>query len=240
MNRYRNMKSKLPVFGLLLAVTSLAVAEMKTWTFEKNRKTIEGEVVGFSGNAVNLKGADGKIVSVPIAYLTASNRADLAAARVSVWKEVGVLKLEGSASAGRYRKCVVQGKDVNGSVLIDLLPSAVEAILNIRNQQAAQIARLASQVETRARAAEQADAVTPVATGPDAALLNSMMPQRAQVDLALAEVARAKAELERLEAAHADYLDKTKAATTVKMKRTPLIYEGLPVWECFDPRKREP
>ena len=69
------------MIGLLVAVATVAMAEMRTWTFEKSGKTIEGEVVGFSGEAVNLKRADGKTYSVPIAYLIASNRIDLVAER---------------------------------------------------------------------------------------------------------------------------------------------------------------
>ena len=98
------MKTKLRVIGLLLVATTVAVAEMLTWTFQKSGKTMQGEVVGFAGDTVTMKLPDGKTISVPIAYLVESNRVDLAAERVKQWKEVEVVKLEGVTSAGRYRR----------------------------------------------------------------------------------------------------------------------------------------
>jgi hypothetical protein len=232
------MKAELRVLGLLLAVSAVAVAEMRTWTFEKSGKTIQGEVVGFSGDAVNLRLADGKTYSVPVAYLTASNRMDLAAERANQWKEVEVVRLQGATSAGRYKRCTVQGKEVSGEILIDLLPPSVEAILNHRNQQAAQIADLAARVENRDREVQREDAITPRAEGPDADYVNALIAQRAAVNLAITNVAEAKTNLAKLQAAYADELARTRAATTVKMRKTALVYEGLPVWECLDPRKR--
>lgn len=234
------MKAELRVVGLLLAVTSLAAAEMRTWTFEKNGKTIEGEVVSLSGSAVNLKRPDGKMVSVPIAYLTESNRLDLAAEGAALWKEVEVVKLEGTVSTGgRYKKCAVKGKEVSGTIVIELLPPPVEVILNNRNQQASQIADLADRIENKDRAVARADAVTPTGAGGDAAYVNAVMAQRAQVNLAIVDLAQAKADLAKLETAYADYIDQTRAATIVKVKNTGIVYMGSAVWECFDPRKQQ-
>ena len=108
------MNTGLRMIGLLVTATAVAVAEMRTWTFEESGKTVQGEVLGFAGTAVTLKGADGKTFSVPIAYLTESNRTYLAAERAKQWKEVEVFKLEGEESGGRYKKCTVHGQGVNG------------------------------------------------------------------------------------------------------------------------------
>lgn len=226
------MKTKLRVIGLLLAATTVAVAEMRTWTFQQSGKTMQGEVVGFSGDMVTMKRPDGKTVSVPIAYLAESNRVDLAAERVKQWKEVEVVKLEGVMSAGRYRRCTVQGKEVDGEILIQLLPASVEAILNARNQQAAQIADLAERIGNGERAAQQAHALIPVGTRDP-----TYDDQRAQVSQADVDLATAKGDLDHMKTAYANSVNKTRAATTVKMKNIGLVYEGLPVWECFDPRK---
>jgi hypothetical protein len=55
---------------------------------------------------------------------------------------------------------------------------------------------------------------------------------RAQANLAVKDEAAAKAALAKLKADYAKYVKKTKAATTVRMKNTGLVYEALPVWEC--------
>jgi hypothetical protein len=232
------MKTALRVVGLLLAATAVAMAQMRTWTFEKSGKTMQGEVVGFAGDTVTIKRPDGQAFSVPIAYLTESNRVDLAAERVKQWKEVEVVKLEGVTSAGRYRRCIVQGKEVNGEILIQLLPASVEAILNSRNQQAAQIADLAERIENQDHAVQRADLVTPIGAGGDPAYVDAVMAQRKQVNLASLDVTDAKVNLAKLQAAYADYIDKTRAATTVKMitvkmKNIGFVYEGLPVWEIL-------
>ena len=153
-----------------------------------------------------------------------------------------MVKLEGVTSAGRYKRCIVQGKEVNGEILIQLLPASVEAILNSRNQQAAQIADLAERIENQDHAVQRADLVTPIGAGGDPAYVDAVMAQRKQVNLASLDVTDAKVNLAKLQAAYADYIDKTRAATTVKMitvkmKNIGFVYEGLPVWECFDPRK---
>src|SRR3974390_2373043 len=110
------------IIGMLLAATVVARAEMRTWTFEESGKTIQGEVVGFAGEAVTLKGDDGKTRFVPIAYLTASDRSFLVAERAKQWKEVEVVKLESEESGRRYKKCSVRGQGVNGEILIERLP----------------------------------------------------------------------------------------------------------------------
>jgi hypothetical protein len=162
--------------------------------------------------------------------LTESNRVDLAAERLKQWKEVEVVKLEGVMSAGRYKRCTVQGKEVNGEILIQLLPASVEAILNSRNQQAAQIADLKSSIENGDRAVRRASAGDP-------AFVNAVIVQGPGVNLADADLTDAKANLAKLQTAYGDYINKTKAATIVKMKNTGFVYQGLPVWQCADPRK---
>ena len=66
---------------LLLAATTVAVAEMRTWTFEKSGKTVQGEVAGFEANSVLLKVPEGKTFSVTISYLIKSDRDYLVAKR---------------------------------------------------------------------------------------------------------------------------------------------------------------
>jgi len=231
------VRSTLVALGLLLIVAAVSVAEMRTWTFEKSGKTIQGEIVAFVGtNMVTLKGADGKTFSVPIAYLTASNRVFLAAELAEQWKDVEVVKLEGTASGGRYKKCSVRGKDVDDVVLVDLLPLAVETILKTRNQREAEIAELQSWIKNNAQGLTQVDLVVQVpgtTGGPDTNAVYRLK------DLATLKVEEAETNLTRLQAAYSNYNAQTKAATTVRMKKTSLVYEGLPVWECFDPRKRQ-
>jgi hypothetical protein len=225
------------VVGLLLAAVVVALAEMQTWTFQKSGKTIEGEVIDFAGDAVTMKLPDGKTFTVPIAYLTESNRVTLAAERSKQWKEVEVVRLEGAISAGRYKKCTVKGEGVSGAALIQFLPSPVEAILVNRNQQAARIADLSYRIQNWDRAVRRADAVTPTGAVGDPGYVDAVMAQRGSVNLAYENLEDAKAALTKFQAAYADYLDTTKAATIVKIRRTGLLYGGEPVWECPDPRK---
>ena len=142
------MNGGLRMIGLLLTATAVAGAEMRTWTFEESGKTVQGEVLGFTGDAVTLKRLDGKTFSVPVAYLTETDRVFLVAERAKQWKEVEVLKLEGEESSGRYKKCTAHGQGVNGEVLVQRLPAAVEAVLNARNQQAAPILVLSNRILT--------------------------------------------------------------------------------------------
>jgi hypothetical protein len=226
------MKTELRVIGLLLAVTAVAVAEMRTWTFQKSGKTMQGEVVAFAGDTVTMNLPDGKAFSVPIAYLIESNRTDLAAERAKQWKQVEIVTLEGSMSAGRYKKCIVQGSGVGREILIQLLPASVETVLNSRNEQAAKIAALSDRIGTGERAAQQAHALIPVGTRDPA-----YDDQRAQVSQADIDLATAKSDLQDLRVAYTDAVNKTRAATIVKIKNIGLVYQGLPVWECADPRK---
>ncbi len=231
------MKTEMRVMGVLLAVTLAATAAMRSWTFERSGKTIQGEVVGFSGGMVDLKCPDGTTYSVPIAYLSEGDRVELAAERAKQWKEVEVTKLVGTASAGRYKKCDVAGTDVNGEILIDLLPASIEAILNNRNQQEAQINALKAWIDADTAALTRSGELSQDPNHP-----NVYVPVPSLFffnNAAQARYEEAQANLARLEAAYTDSVNQTRAETIVKMKNTGLIYDGLPVWECFDPRKPE-
>ena len=220
------MKTRLGVMGLALAATALAVAETRTWTFNSGA-TIEAEIVGFpDATTVAVKRSDGMVYSVPFAYLTNLDRAYLAAQHAKQWKSVSDDKLLGTASAGFYKKCLVSGKDVNGEILIQLLPPAAESILNTRNQQAAKIADLASRLPSGGG-------------GAAAGGQGHRRASRAQAKQAAQAAADARAALDKLRADNAEYLKKTKSTTTVLMKNTGLVYNKLAVWECKDPRKAQ-
>jgi hypothetical protein len=232
------MKTELRVIGLLLALTAVAMADMRTWTFEKSGKTIKGEVVSFAGETVTLKLDDGKTFAVPIAYLTKSNRVDLTIARAKQWKEVDVVKVEGSFTASdREKICAVEGREVKGKILIRLLPASVEQILRNRDAQAARIAQLSNQIESQSRAVARADATTPTGAAGDPGYVSVIMAQRQQVNLAALDLDDARNTLAKLDADYAEYMEKTKFATIVKIKNTGVVFQGLPVWECPDPRK---
>jgi hypothetical protein len=176
---------------------------------------------------VEVKRSDGKVYTLPTAYLSSADRAYLDAERAKQWKQVSVDKLLGTASAGRYKKCAVSGKDVGGEILVALLPSQVEAILNNRQQQEGQITDLNSRIQADSSVAQNANAAA--ATAGSRAYRNA---NRSQAKLATQDETAAKASLNKLKADLAEYVKKTKAATTVLMKKTGLVYEGLPVWEC--------
>jgi hypothetical protein len=231
------MNTGLRVIGLLVTATAVAVAEMRTWTFEESGKTVQGEVLGFARTAVTLKGADGKTFSVPIAYLTASNRTYLAAERAKQWKEVEVFRLDGEESGGRYKKCTVHGEGVNGQILIQSLPSAVEAILNARNQRAAPIAALSQQIKNENQAVQQAKASIPTGSSGYGPYRQAVRVERAEVDMAAKGLKSARTNLANLQKSYDDYVEKTKSQTMVKMRNTGVLYKGLAMWECFDPRK---
>ena len=220
--------------AVLLAATTIAIAEMRTWNF-KSGATIEAEIVAFpTPDTVKVKCSDGKAYVLPAAYLASADRVYLAAERAKQWKEVSVDKLLGTAAAGRYKKCAVSGKDAGGNILIALLPASVEAVLNNRKQQEDQIADLSSQIQDDSSAAR--DAKTAAAQHGSRAYHNA---NRAQAKLATQDAAVTKASLDKLNADYADYVKKTKAATTVLMKNTGLVCEGLPVWECQTAQNRQ-
>jgi len=231
------MYTGLRVIGLLLVATSIAVAELRTWTFEQSGATMRGEVVGFTGDAVTLRGEDGKTVSVRIAYLIASNRAYLAAERAKQWKEVEVVKLVGEQSAGLYKKCSVRGKDVRSEILVEHLPPAVEALLDKRSQLEAQITNLSAQVDSQNQAVQQAKAAIPAGRSGNRAYRRAVAAERAQVDRASKSLKTAQASLAKLQKSYDDSVKKTKDQTVVKMRDTGVVYKGLPIWECVDSRK---
>jgi hypothetical protein len=225
------------IIGLLLTATAVAGAEMRTWTFSESGKTVQGEVLGFTGDAVNLKRVDGKTFSVPIAYLTETDRVFLVAARALQWKDVEVLKIEGEESAGRYKKCTVHGQGVNGDILVQRLPAAVEAILNARNQQAAPILVLSNRIKFDTQAAQQAKASVPAGASPYGRYGQAVRVERAEVKSANQDMKSAKTNLAQLQKSYDDYVEKTRSQTIVKMRNTGVLYKTLAVWECFDPRK---
>ena len=220
--------------AVLLAATAIAAAEMRTWNL-KSGASMEAEIVAFpSPETVEVKRSDGKLYTLPTTYLADADRAYLDVERAKQWKQVSVDKLLGTASAGRYKKCAVSGKDVRGEILVAMLPSQVEAVLNNRQQQESQITNLNSRIQGDSTVARNANAAA--ASGGSRAYRNE---QRAQAKLATRDEAQAKTTLTRLKADYAEYVKKTKAATTVLMKNTGLVYEGLPVWECEVSQKRQ-
>jgi hypothetical protein len=225
------------LIGLLLTATAVAGAEMRTWTFQESGKTVQGEVLGFTGDAVTLKRVDGKTFSVPIAYLTETDRVFLVAERAKQWKEVEVLKLEGEESAGHYKKCTVHGQAVSGEILVQRLPAAVEAVLNARNQQAAPILLLSNRIKLDTQAAQQAKASVPAGASPYGRYGQAVRVERAEVKSANQDLKTAKTILAQLKKSYDDSVEKTRSQTIVKMRNTGVLYKTLSVWECFDPRK---
>ena len=225
------MKIEQSIIGLLVAVTAVAAAEMRTWTFEQSGKTMQGEVVSLAEDTVTLKLPEGKSVSVRISYLTEKDRTYLAAERTNQWKEVEIVKLEGAVSNGHYNKCTVRGK-VNAQLLLQLLPASVEAVLNSQNEQADQIDCLKSWISVRAK--DKRHALAFVHDAHWATHVPWHLVAGAWVSLE-----DAKADLPVMQRAYDDYVKKTKAERTVKARNTGFIYQGLPVWECADPRKAE-
>jgi hypothetical protein len=222
---------KLRALAVLLVSTAIASADMRTWNL-KSGATMEAEIVAFpSPETVEMKRSDGKVYTVPAAYLADADRAYLDAERAKQWKQVSLDKLLGTV--GRYKKCAVSGTGVGGEVLVATLPSQVEAVLNNRQQQEAQIADLSSQIRNDGSVAKGANG---------AARAGSRAygyANRTQAKMASQDESEAKTSLDKLKADYAEYVKKIKAATTVLMKNTGVVYKGLPVWECQASQKQK-
>ena len=217
---------------MLLAATAIAPAEMRTWTL-KSGATMEAEIVAFpSPDAVKVKRSDGKVYTLPSAYLAAEDRVYLETERAKQWKEVSVDKVLGTV--GPYRKCAVSGKDVWGDILISRLPVPVEAVLKNRQEQEAQIADVTSQIQDDSSVARDAHAAATVQGS-----RGYHRASRKQAKLATQDEASVKISLEKLKTDYAEYVKKTKATTTLLMKNTGLVSAGLPVWECQVSPKRQ-
>ena len=121
------------------------------------------------------------------------------AERAKQWKQVSEDKLLGTVVAGRYKKCAVSGEDVGGEILVALLPSQVEAILNNRQQQEAQITNLNSRIQEDRSLARNVNAAA--ATGGSRAYRNA---NRSQAKLATQDEAAAKTSLNKLKADYAE------------------------------------
>ncbi len=231
------MKTNGAIFAFLIILAEIAWAETRTFVL-KSGAVVQGEVVTIGNDAVTIKKAtDGKVYTLPLSYLSESNRLELATEKARQWQLIEVIRLEGSASAGRYKRCLVRGTNVSDVILVQMLPASVENILNSRNQQAAQIAEMSDRIENRDWAVQRADAVTPTTATGDSDYVNTVMAQRARVNLAIVDLNQAKSNLAKLQESYAQYLDSTRADTIVQMKNSGMVYQGLQVWECFDPRK---
>jgi hypothetical protein len=229
------MNIGLRVVGVLLVATSVALAEMRTWTFEQSGKTLRAEVVGFVGDTVSLRPEGGQTVSVRINYLTESDRAYLKTERASQWKNVEVISLDGVLSAGLYKKCTVSGGGVKGEILLRELPPAVEAVLDGRSRQTAQISNLTAQVEADKAALEDAKAGAPPKTSGNRYVRRVNSAQRAPVTKASGDLKVSQMKLAQLQKSFEESVKKTKDQTMVKMRNTGAVYQRLPVWECSGP-----
>src|ERR1019366_1201229 len=184
--------------------TAATAAEMRTWNL-KSGATMEAEIVAFpSPDTVQVKRSDGIVATLPSAYLADADRAYLDAERAKQWKEVSIDKVLGTLSAGRYKKCAVSGKDVGREILVAMLPTQVDAVVNNRQQQEAQIAKLSSRITEDSTAARNADAAA--VSGGTRPYRNA---SRAQANLAAKDEAAAKASLAKLKADYAEYVKKT-------------------------------
>lgn len=222
----------LRALAVLLAATASSVAEMRTWTFESGT-TMEAEIVAFpSPQTVKVKRSDGKMFTLPASSLVTADRAYLDAEQARQWKEVSVDKVVGIVAA-RYKRCAVSGSGVGGQILVALLPTQAEAVLNNRQQQEAQIAELDSRIQADGSASRDENMA---AKHGNRAYRNV---NRAQARLATQDESEAKFSLTKLKADYAEYVKRTKAATTLLMKNTGLVCEGLPVWECQPLPKRQ-
>ena len=76
------MKSSLVALSLCLLGASLSVVDGRTWTDAQSGRTIEAELVGMASDGVQLKRADGKVVTVPLARLSADDQAYLQTAQI--------------------------------------------------------------------------------------------------------------------------------------------------------------
>ncbi|HVM50279.1 MAG TPA: SHD1 domain-containing protein [Candidatus Acidoferrum sp.] len=230
------MRIALYLAGLLLGTSGVALAEMRTWTFEQSGATLQAEVVGFSGDAVTLKKPDGKTVSVRVSYLNAADRAYLSAERSKQWKEVEILSLDGTFG-GSYRKCSVTGGPSGGQILVGYLPPSVEAVLQARGKQAAQITNLTAQIADQKATLQQDNAALPSHPYGNRAQRRAIATEKAQASQDSRDLKTSQADLAKLQKAYDDAVKKTKDQTTVKMRNTGILYKGIQVWECSDPRK---
>ena len=211
---------------MLLAGSGIATAEMRTWNL-KSGATIDAEIVSFpTPQTVKIKRADGKVYTLQAAYLTDDDRSFLESERAKEWKEVSLDKIVGSASGGRYKKCSVSGKDVSGQILVTMLPAQVEPILAKRQQQEADIATMNGRIGQDISTTQHASSEPSTASRQDRKMAKAASTAAKQDESA------AKTSLAKLQAEHDDYVKKTKSATTLMMKNTGTVYEGLQVWEC--------
>lgn len=234
------MNTGLRVIGLLLLATSVALAEMRTWTFEQSGNTMRAEVIGFAGDTVSLKRGDGKTVSVRISYLSESDRAYLKTERAKQWKDVELISLSGVASGGLYKRCNASGSGVKGEILVRDLPPAVEAVLNKRSEQTAQISNLTARVEADKAALHDAKATAPPKASGDWRIRRVNAAERAPITKASGELKLSQMHLAEAQKSYDQSVRNTKAQTMVKMRNTGLVYQQLSVWECADPRKPPP
>jgi hypothetical protein len=217
---------KLNALIVVLAATVAAAGELPTWHL-KSGSSVEAEIVAFPGpDTVEVKRSDGKVYTMPCAYLEEADLAYLAAERAKQWKEVSIDKLLDPAPTGRYWKCAVTGKSVPTTIMVALLPRQVEAVLKSRQQQDAQITNLNTRIQNDSKLARDANAA---AARSGRAYRKA---DKAEAKLASSDETATKANLTKLKADYAANLKKTKTVTPLKMKNTGMKCEGLPVWEC--------
>jgi len=150
-------------------------------------------------------------------------------------KDVEIVGMTG-VLAGQYRKYSVSGGDIKGEVLITRLPAAVEAILNDRSRQTAQISNLTAQIADQKIAVQQAKAAAKRTSG-NRYSHRVITAERAQADQASGDLSLSQVKLAELQKAYDESVKKTKSQTIVKLRNTGIVYQRLPVWEWADPQR---
>jgi len=208
-----------------------ACAEMRTWNLKSGTNFV-AEIVAFpTADTVKLKRSDGKVYDLRTDYLAEAEQAYVDEERGKIWKEVSVEKLLGTASAGRYKKCAVSGTGVSSEILVTLLPSQAEAVLNTRQQQETQINALNNRIQNDSQDANAHNAAAKTG-GRGYRRVNRVEAKQASQDKTDAQTS-----LTKLKADYDAYVKKTKSITTLRMKNTGQVYEGLQVWECQTPKR---
>lgn len=144
------------------------------------------------------------------------------------WKKVEFISSVSQLSAWRKCKVLIEG-EAPTEVLMANLPTEAKNHFDKLQNLSARVSQLSTYVENEDRRIRQVDAVTPTGAAGNAAYVNAVMAQRAQVNYDAEVLRDRKRELDRLAS---ELEDEIKITVTDYAMFTGSKYSGLQIWDC--------
>lgn len=147
------------------------------------------------------------------------------------WKRFQVFTVKGHV--GGFTHFAAQSDDgLFHEILVKNGPPEIVSYFLTLNQQTANIAKLRTEIEQEQAYVSRWDAVTPKAVAGPAYYVDAVSTERGDVNLAKVALRERKAQLAKLDAAHAEWRKLGIEKTVIFVMATGAHYTGMDVWDC--------